>query len=309
MGVIYLLVYVIGSFMVTRAFATLLDSVYDGSSMKGGLESLAKGAGIIGLAVVLHVLAELRRRKAETSSETSEAAPETTPTTETPETKPGAKYRALYVSAAVWAAPNIAAWIQFELFRDPIVMIGFPTLVGGYLLTFFVCSRVMANWRMPWVGIMVALAFIGSPLAWLGNSVFIKHFNHHLSTVVEPVSRTKQGEYREPIVSRGSAPDRPMMWGGGIPQELMAELSEAKSLDLEKELETGGVRRTPEGGYVKVLSDGTERRLRSMAELAQALKDASAAEDQRAADAEAAWERQVRQLQRGGRLFSRAPAD
>ncbi|AKQ69153.1 hypothetical protein A176_006065 [Myxococcus hansupus] len=308
MGIIYLLVYVIGSFMVTLAFSGLLDSVYDGSSMKSGVESLAKGAGVIGVAAVLHVLVSRRRTEAMSSAAPEETVPDATPATETAEAKPGSKYRAIYVSAAVWAAPNIAAWIQFELFRDPIVMIGFPTLVGGYLLTFFVSALVVANWRIPWVGIMVALAFIGSPLAWLGNSVFIKHFNHHLSTVVEPVSRTKKGEYRDPIVSRGSAPDRPV-WGGGIPTELMAEVSEAKTLDLEKELETGGVRRTPEGGYVRVLSDGTERRLRSMAELAQALKDASAAEDQRAAEAEAAWERQVRQLKRGGRLFSRAPAD
>ncbi|WP_366816853.1 hypothetical protein [Myxococcus xanthus] len=296
MSIVYLLVYILGSALVTMGLSRGIQAVFEGSPVGAAVPTLLYGVGAIGLAGLLHALA-IRRQLKEGK----------------PSVMPQMKRHHIWGCAAMWAGPLLAGWVQFELFRDPIVMFSQSTLVGGILMTFGVCSQLMVRWRMPWVGTMVTVALVGLPLGWLSSDLLIAHFNHHLTTVVVPLRKEVGGEPRRSVYER-DFPDMPLLPRESFDSqlELLAALSEAKAVNFDEEVAAGRMRKLDDGSYVRVASDGEESVV-EVADMKKLMEDARETDARRVAEAHAAemaaWEEDYRRRKQGGRLFTRAAAD
>jgi hypothetical protein len=293
MGVVYLLGYIFGGAAVTLGLYRLLRDLLDGSPPGDTLLIIAFGAGLISLGGLLHALVERHRSQ-------GGAPPEL----------PGMGHRRLALAGAMWALPIVAAWIQFELFIEPIWMSPEVTVLGGLGLTYGVCSRVMAKWPLRRVTATMAVAFLGLPLGLLGVALPIRHFTYHLTEVAVPLQDPVTRETRTVTFDRDDppAPAAPVRVGDET-MELVTALGNARRVDVSAELAAGRMRQLEDGRYVVVNPDGTEAPMGTAAQLQQAFDDAIATDGQRAAEEQAArkaaWEQERQRRKRGGRLFSR----
>ena len=298
MGVVYLLIYILGGALVTLGVSHVTEDVLKGAPVGDALVPVALGAGLICLAGLLHALVERRRNPGGTSRASSSRMGR----------------RSLALAGAMWAVPIIVAWIQFELFINPVLAMPHATVLGGIALTFGVCSHLMAKWPLRRVATTMAVAVVGLPFGLLGAALPIQHFTHHLTDVViplrDPVTREDRSiEHKRDEVDMPTAPLRV----DEATLDLVRAFAEAKTINVADEIAAGRMRQLEDGSYVTVNPDGTETPLGGRGDMEQAFAEARETDEQRATEEQAArvaeWERELLQRKQGGRLFSRVAPD
>ena len=209
----------------------------------------------------------------------------------------------LRVGAGLLLLPLLAAWVQFELFMDPIQMFPFTTLIGAVATSYALVRVALPVGRARCVLGPTIAASVGVPGALLVHALLVAHFTHHLSNVAVWV--LPGGRYSE---------DRPTLVGADLPQmESEMELPTA-SLELLAQLEAEPLdpseyRIDADGSLLRIEPDGTEVPVETLtaAEFGAIFDEAQRQDEADAREARAsrraAYAAQVEALRRGGRIF------
>lgn len=288
MGVAYLLAYIIGALFIWLGTDRLLSDLLAGEELIDG--AVAAGGGML-LVVVAGLLQAIvaRRRGHEGVLDGREPM--------------GARWFA--TCAAMGFGPLVWAWVQFELFWNPIDIYPLVTLLGMCGLVFGVVDRLSGQSRHRGTLATVAVALVGVPAALLGVGLQTSHFNHHLSDV-----RTTTVHHWDGVVEHIFEADVPTYHQeitaiGDETGELLKAFAEAKPVDVETLMAEGRLAWAEDGTMIILDEEGEPM---EEANLDEAFDEAAAA-DAEAADAEreaarAAFEAEVEALRTGGRLFS-----
>lgn len=271
MGVIYLLAYIAGGLFVTAGGWNVTRSVLDGSPLAPQLQLVLVGIALVVVAALLHAWTEKRRNAGQPYE------PIEPPTT-----------LSLAIALAVWALPIITAWIQFELFLNPIRMAIEMTVLGGVVFAFLLARRLLKPGPLRGPGTMVVVALFGVPFGLVGAVLPLSHFTHHLSDVAVTIFAKAYSPYTKTVTFHRdtvTAPSDPAP-NYDATLDLGAAIADARPADPDVEA-TGNA-----------------------ADLERMLESAYAADRERN-DAErdarlGAWHGEVERRKRGGRLITRA---
>lgn len=207
------------------------------------------------------------------------------------------------IGVGLLVLPLLAAWVQFELFVDPIQMFPFTTVVGGLLASYGLARLVLPQGRARRVFGPSFAAGVGVPGALLAHVLLVGHFTHHLCTVQVWALPGDQITGADPAVVHADLPQ--MESELELPD---AQLALMAALDAQP-VDASEFRVDANGTLVHVGHDGTHTPARTLsAEALEAMFDRARRGDEAAArDARerqrAAYQAELQALRRGGRLF------
>ncbi|MBA2662447.1 MAG: hypothetical protein H0U74_09150 [Bradymonadaceae bacterium] len=293
MGVIYLLLYLLGGLIVTVGSYHLLSDILDELTLWSAFQTIGFGAAIILGAGLLHALTIRRRGNAGVLEDVAEMSGKT-----------------MGMAAAAWLLPSVAAWVQFELFIEPVHMFPIITFFGGVALAFGVCSRLMTTWPMRRAAAAMGTALFGIPLGLLAVSLPLHHFNYHL-TNVHVSTRDYSSRATKTQVFKADDPTFKSEMVSSLGKEtsaLLNAIANAKTIDVAQEVAAGRMRQLDDGSYVTVNADGSLNPVGGAGNLEHSMDEALAADRTVSAEAQAQkrreWEQEIWLRRNGGRLFS-----
>lgn len=206
--------------------------------------------------------------------------------------------------------PVGAGWVQFELYRDEILMFPVASLVAGITLGVLLANCVFRG-RYRSSARMLSIAIVGMPLGLLAFAIPSAHFRHHGSAVVvytypEDRLTPKKNVFKS---DQPLPPSDPIVGEGTLEMigDLANALKNAERIDVAEKLETGAWVQK-DGAYFERLEDGSLRAIEFGAadDLFEEFEDEARAKDQAQLEAlKAEYERSEIQRKRGGRLFNR----
>lgn len=294
MGVFYLLGYVFGSILVTLGGRNLLLNLRDGEPLVGALQMLAFGVAVILASAVLQALVVKRRGNAGVLDRARDI-----------------DNRFLLLAGVAWLLPTVAAWAQFESFREPIYMFPVLTIGGAIALVLGAASRFTSGWALRAPAMTCAIALVGLPVGLITVGWPMSHFRHHLSDVVVfTVDENNRTEHRfeadEPFFDEYAD-----VGLGDETHGLLGAIARAEAvvIDVDEEIAAGRMKRLDDGSYVTANADGTFPTLSASEQLTKMLGAAIEADGvERAAkraERRRAWEDERDRRRSGGRIFSR----
>ncbi|RAL20133.1 hypothetical protein DL240_18665 [Lujinxingia litoralis] len=300
MGVIYLLVYIFGSLSVWLGSRNVISAALDGESILGAMQFVGFGVWMIVLAAILHAVVLKRREDAGVLEGLNPS-----------------RWKLLIGGMLAWWVPTVAAWIQFELYIDPIRMFPFVTVVGAGAVVLWLAFRVLPQTKMMWPLATVAVTLLGIPLGLLTVSVPIKHFNHHLSSVkIRAFENSGYARSYEGIIAAHDdtyiGGPAPLIGEEGL--GVLGELADAREVDVEAEIAAGRLREAEDGTLIKINEDGSEEKVGTLETFDDVFQEALEADRKVASEEEArkraAWEAEMEERRRGGRFLGlrEAPA-
>lgn len=298
MGVFYLLFYIFGAALVTLGGARLIDAIWEGEGWASALQILGVGAGLVVGAAILQGLVQRRRGHAGVLDQL-----------------PALSGRGILLALAIYLGSILAAWVQFELFMEPVHMFPFVTVLSAMAMVFGLVQRVVPAGNFRWALLTAAVALFGLPVGLLGLGLPIAHFNHHLTSVRFSLTNPSTYETQE-FNFPADAPEPPVDEVSPLGEGtlgILEALGSAEEIDVTEEIAAGRMRRLEDGTLVTIHEDGRETTLvtgeAALGELSAAFDRAWAEDEERAAreraERRAAWEREMLLRKRGGRLFSR----
>lgn len=292
MGVIYLLLYIFGAFVVSVGVSHILDAVVLGEPLLEAADTLGFGALMIVGGGVLHAVVAKRRGDEGLLG-----------------MLPDLSSRGFATAAALWLVPVLWGWVQFELFWDPVDLYPMITMMGAIGLAYGVFSKLGS--RVPGFRAavtMLGIAFVGLPLGMLSLALPTNHYNYHLTTVHNVTVNPNTSEVNT-IISEADQPSmlEPMFEIGDETLGVMKAFGEAKEIDVEAEIAAGKMKRLDNGNLVRINDDGTETPIGGADEFRQMMADAAATDELAAektrAEERAAWWAEMIERKKGGRLF------
>src|SRR5690554_2104206 len=166
MGVIYLLLYIFGALFVWLGARDLFADLLEGAPILGALQFAGFGAWLIAMGALLHAVVLRRRDDAGVLEEL-----------------PGMSRQWFFTALVVWLLPTLVAWMQFELFVDPIRMFPMLTVAGAAVLVLGLISHALRRHILRLTLSIATVALIGSPLLLLTVSVAVILLILHLRSV------------------------------------------------------------------------------------------------------------------------------
>ncbi|RAL20132.1 hypothetical protein DL240_18660 [Lujinxingia litoralis] len=294
MGVIYLLIYVFGSVIVSTGSWRVFTAVLEGDPIMAGLRILGFGTLMIVMAAVLHAVVLLRHEDGGLREGRNPVGP-----------------RWLVLGLMGWWGPTLAAWIQFECFLDPIRMFPLVTLGGACAVALWGVFRGLPGRTYQGPVGMVAMSLVGIPMGLMTLSVPVKHFTYHLSAVDIGSYSTGAlyGERSRAILNADDVTyletSAPIF--GEESQPFLEVLASARTINVAEEIAAGRMRELEDGTWIKIHDDGREEVLEELENFGERLDVALAADAATAAEAaareRAAWEAYVEERRQGGRIF------
>lgn len=295
MGVFYLLFYLLGAALVTFGATELAGAVLEGEGWSRGLTAAGLGGLVIAGGGLLQALVARRRGG-----------------TGLLETLSPMRGRTVVSWLGLYLGSIVAAWVQFELYAEPVHMFPFLTVPAALAVVFGLATRVLRTGRLRGVWLASSLALVGLPVGLLGVVLPAAHFNHHLSSVKFVLTDPHTHESRE-VTLPADAPNPPEaeVALGEETLGFLHALANAKEVDVAEELAAGRMLQLEDGRYVIVDEDGRERPVEAGAaeklteQLGLSVEADTAAGLQKYAAQRELWEREMERRRRAGRLFSR----
>jgi len=294
MGVIYLLLYIFGALFVWLGARDLFADLLEGAPILGALQFAGFGAWLIAMGALLHAVVLRRRDDAGVLEEL-----------------PGMSRQWFFTALVVWLLPTLVAWMQFELFVDPIRMFPMLTVAGAAVLVLGLISHALRRHSLRWPLSIATVALIGVPLGLLTVSVPLSHFNFHLSSVKVFMVGDEYDNRPSHVVFEGDDPTYIAPLPSTIGEasgSILNALANAEEVDVSEEIAAGRMRRLEDGTLVRVNADGSEAALNSWTTFEEDFDAALRADREKAAaeDAKlrAVWEAEIEARRRGGRIFN-----
>ena len=300
MGVIYLLGHFFGAVLIALGIYRFTADLADGAD-------LTAGAMMLGIGLLIAAISGLIQAAVAPENDGEE---EKITTGKSPLRGPVG----LLLAVVFWLGPVIWAWVQFELFRNPIIFYIFGTIFGACALAFWVAQHLIFSQRYRSAILTVSISMVGLPLGIFSVQSFSSHFLHHLSDVkfVGVGSRYNSNSTPDPDknILKASPPSSP--YQKKIIQdktfEFLEALSSAELVDVEAEIEAGRMKRLEDSTLVRVAEDGSHIPVSGNNDnFNQVIEDAFQRDER--ADAEDLQrhrqenEARIKALREGGRIF------
>lgn len=222
-----------------------------------------------------------------------------------------ASARLIGITAALLFVPLLAAWVQFELFWNPVHMMPVFSVLGALGLVYALSTYVFGEGAFQAAGRMSAVALIGLPLGLASVALPARHFNYHLTDVAVSFRENVWSRQLKTRIQEADTPDaveRPSDIGDNT-LDFLSALANAEEINVQDEIDAGRMRRLDDGSLVRVEADGTTLPVvQDGFGEAMALLDEAQEADKKAADEEytarlSARDQELAQRRVGGRLF------
>ncbi len=303
MGVIYLLTYIFGSIFLTLASRKVILDIRDAEPIGGSLLGIAVGSGFILMAALLHTVSIKRRGDAGILENTRKLP-----------------IYWLFIAIAAWILPTIAAWIQFEMFYEDILMAPFTTIIGAIGIVLWLTSHATSTWTVRAPVITAAIALIGLPIGLFTFGYSLNHFNEHLSNVTTyTISMSSTGANNTLVTKHVfKAHDASFISEneydiGEETRSMIGALANAEpvDVDIEEEIEAGRMKYLDDGRLVFRNDDGTWPTKSGVETFMEDFDSAIAAGITQNAENKSIerenWEKELEVRRRSGRIFTSPP--
>ena len=300
MGVIYLLGHFLGAGLITLGLYRFSADLFDGADPTLGINILGIGL-LIGAASGILQAVVTQKGDGEEVKGMSEKTLLQGPI-------------GFFLAVVFWLAPMIWAWVQFELFWDPIRFHIFASIFGACALAFWIARRVTSSKKYRGAILSVSISMVGLPLGILSVQGLSSHFLHHLSDVKLVGVSTRYNTYSEPDKNILKASPPSSHYQKKIVQdktlEFLDALSNAELVDVEAEIEAGRMKRLEDSTLVRVGEDGSHLPVAADMDKLNQLREDAFKRDERADAQDAqrhrqAHEARIKRLREGGRIFGR----
>lgn len=294
MGVIYLLTYVIGAFLVFLGARNTIRDALEGVELEN-LPMFGFGVLMIFLAAILQTLVIKRRGDAGVLEELADFP-----------------LKSFLLGLAAWFVPMLVTWIQFELHMNPIYFIPWLTIIGAMAVVWAIARWITRSHKYSLSIASALVALIGLPLGAISVEAPNSHYQYHLTDLRTSfynsntmVRETYDFEAQEPEFYS----EQKLI--GDEMGELLNALANAKEIDLEEEIAAGRAKYDINGEHILWLQeDGqwVKTEDRESFDFNKVMDDAAKKDAEEHAKKEAArraaFEKELELRRRGGRLFS-----